>query len=29
MDYRSLGASGLNVPVIGLGTVNFRGGSAR
>jgi aryl-alcohol dehydrogenase-like predicted oxidoreductase len=27
MDYRSLGASGLNVPVIGLGTANFRGGS--
>ena len=24
MDYRSLGASGLNVPVIGLGTANFR-----
>ena len=23
MDYRSLGASGLNVPVIGLGTANF------
>ena len=28
MDYRSLGASGLNVPVLGLGTVNFTGGSA-
>ena len=27
MDYRSLGGSGLNVPVIGLGTANFRGGS--
>ena len=27
MDYRSLGASGLNVPVIALGTANFRGGS--
>ena len=27
MDYRALGASGLNVPVIGLGTANFRGGS--
>lgn len=27
MDYRSLGASGLNVPVFGLGTANFRGGS--
>jgi aryl-alcohol dehydrogenase-like predicted oxidoreductase len=27
MDYRSLGASGLNVPVMGLGTANFRGGS--
>jgi aryl-alcohol dehydrogenase-like predicted oxidoreductase len=24
MDYRSLGASGLNVPVLGLGTANFR-----
>ncbi len=24
MDYRSLGASGLNVPVIGLGAANFR-----
>lgn len=28
MDYRSLGASGLNVPVMGLGTANFRGGSS-
>jgi len=28
MDYRSLGSSGLNVPVMGLGTANFRGGSA-
>ena len=27
MDYRSLGASGLNVPAIGLGTANFFGGS--
>jgi aryl-alcohol dehydrogenase-like predicted oxidoreductase len=27
MDYRSLGASGLNVPVIALGTANFQGGS--
>ena len=27
MDYRALGASGLNVPVMGLGTANFRGGS--
>ncbi len=27
MDYRSLGASGLNVPVLGLGTANFRGGA--
>jgi aryl-alcohol dehydrogenase-like predicted oxidoreductase len=27
MDYRALGASGLNVPVIGLGTANFFGGS--
>ena len=27
MDYRSLGGSGLNVPVIALGTANFRGGS--
>ena len=26
MDYRSLGASGLNVPAIGLGTGNFQGG---
>jgi aryl-alcohol dehydrogenase-like predicted oxidoreductase len=25
MEFRSLGASGLNVPVIGLGTANFRG----
>jgi aryl-alcohol dehydrogenase-like predicted oxidoreductase len=28
MEYRSLGASGLNVPVIGLGTANFRGGAS-
>ena len=28
MDYRALGASGLNVPVMGLGTANFRGGSS-
>ena len=28
MDYRTLGASGLNVPVMGLGTANFRGGSS-
>ena len=27
MDYRALGASGLNVPVMGLGTASFRGGS--
>ena len=27
MDFRSLGASGLNVPVMGLGTANFAGGS--
>ena len=27
MDYRSLGTSGLNVPVMALGTANFRGGS--
>jgi aryl-alcohol dehydrogenase-like predicted oxidoreductase len=27
MDFRSLGASGLNVPAIGLGTANFRGGN--
>ncbi|MGE3693462.1 MAG: aldo/keto reductase, partial [Novosphingobium sp.] len=27
MDYRALGASGLNVPVIGLGTANFRTGA--
>lgn len=27
MDYRSLGTSGLNVPVMGLGTANFRGGA--
>jgi aryl-alcohol dehydrogenase-like predicted oxidoreductase len=27
VDYRTLGSSGLNVPVIGLGTANFRGGS--
>jgi aryl-alcohol dehydrogenase-like predicted oxidoreductase len=26
MDYRSLGASGLDVPVIALGTANFKGG---
>ncbi len=28
MDYRTLGGSGLNVPVIGLGTANFRGGNS-
>ena len=28
MDYRTLGVSGLNVPVMGLGTANFRGGSS-
>src|SRR5438067_12841252 len=27
MDYRSLGGSGLNVPVIARGTANFRGGA--
>ncbi len=27
MEYRTLGTSGLNVPVIGLGTANFRGGA--
>jgi aryl-alcohol dehydrogenase-like predicted oxidoreductase len=28
MDYRTLGGSGLNVPVIGLGTANFCGGNS-
>ena len=28
MDYRTLGASGLNVPAFGLGTANFRGGTS-